>query len=173
MFYLVKLEKNIKLEPKDFGPEWEKRLTSKLTEEVEGTCSIRHGYIIKVQLIEVAAARRGMLQEGTGMAVFTVPYDAIVFKPFKNEVVEGIVTNVTKIGFYANVGPLEVFVSKQLIPGDYTFDPVGQCFKNDDHSLKIATKNAVLLKIQGLSMSEGNLYAIGTIKEDYLGPTEN
>ena len=48
-----------------------------------------------------------------------------------------------------------------------------QCFTNDDYSLKIATKNAVLLKIQGLSMSEGNLYAIGTIKEDYLGPTEN
>ena len=32
----------------------------------------------------------------------------------------------SQIGFYANVGPLEVFVSKQLIPGDYKFDPVGQ-----------------------------------------------
>ena len=32
MYPQVKLEKNIKLEPKDFGPEWEKRLTSKLTE---------------------------------------------------------------------------------------------------------------------------------------------
>ena len=30
------------------------------------------------------------------------------------------------MGFYAHVGPLEVFVSKQLIPGDYKFDPVGQ-----------------------------------------------
>lgn len=172
MFYLVKLEKNIKLEPKDFGPDWHKRLNSKLTEEVEGTCSNRHGYIIKVQQI-VGPICHGMLQEGTGMAVFTVPYEAIVFKPFKNEVVEGVVTTVTKVGFYAHVGPLEVFVSKQLIPGDYKFDPVGQCFTNDDHSLKIAQKNAVLLKIQGLSMNEGNLYAIGTIKEDYLGPTEN
>lgn len=34
---------------------------------------------------------------GTGQAEFVTKYRAIVFKPFKGEVVDGVVTNVNKV----------------------------------------------------------------------------
>ena len=54
-------------------------------------------------------------------------YNAIVFRPFKGEVFDAVVTVVNKLGFFAQVGPLQVFVSKHLIPEDMAFDPQVRC----------------------------------------------
>ena len=53
-------------------------------------------------------------------------FNAIVFRPFKGEVFDAVVTQVNKLGFFAQVGPLQVFVSKHLIPSDMKFDPQSQ-----------------------------------------------
>jgi DNA-directed RNA polymerase II subunit RPB7 len=87
---------------------------------VEGTCAGRYGYIIAV--VAITTMGRGLLQPGTGLAKFDIEYSAVVFKPFKNEVVDGIVSTVNKIGFWADVGPLQVFVSQHLIPHFLKFD---------------------------------------------------
>lgn len=50
----------------------------------------------------------------TGQARFKCQYTAIVMKPFKGEVVDGKVVNVNKMGFFAMVGPLQVFVSSHV-----------------------------------------------------------
>lgn len=81
---------------------------------------------------------KGMVLGGSGQAEFVTRYRAIVFKPFKGEVVDGVVNNVNKVcscicyclntlegqmitrgfgfkmGFFADVGPLAVFVSHQV-----------------------------------------------------------
>ena len=44
-------------------------------------------------------------------------------RPFKGEALDAIVKSVNKMGFFAEVGPLDVFVSKHLIPADMSFDP--------------------------------------------------
>lgn len=41
---------------------------------------------------------------------------AIVLKPFKGEVVDGIVGQVNKMGFFVEVGPLQAFVSSHVSP---------------------------------------------------------
>ncbi|KAG8678348.1 DNA-directed RNA polymerase II subunit [Ceratobasidium sp. 395] len=70
-------------------------LESKLYSDVEGTCSGRFGYIIAV--LGIVDVGKGMVMSGTGQAEFVTKYRAIVFKPFKGEVVDGVVTNVNKI----------------------------------------------------------------------------
>jgi DNA-directed RNA polymerase II subunit RPB7 len=77
-------------------------LESKLYADVEGTCSGRFGYIISV--IGILDIGRGTVVSGTGMggqAEFVTRYRAIVFKPFKGEVVDGVVNNVTKVSFHS------------------------------------------------------------------------
>ena len=39
---------------------------------------------------------------------FPVRYKAVVFRPFKGEVLDAVVTTVNKMGFFAEVGPLQV-----------------------------------------------------------------
>lgn len=50
----------------------------------------------------------------TGQARFKCSYTAIVMKPFKGEVADGKVTQVNKMGFFADIGPLQVFVSSHV-----------------------------------------------------------
>lgn len=47
--------------------------------------------------MQITEIGKGVLQANTGFAEFKVEYKAIVFKPFKNQVVDGIVTTVNKV----------------------------------------------------------------------------
>ena len=139
---------------------------------MEGTCSGRFGYIIAVASIEDIGS--GRIQEGIGMAEYIVRYKAIVFKPFKGEVVDAKVTTVNKVrpsstisirliyvisnfivyaqmGFFAEAGPVTVFVSNHLIPEDMTFDANVNppCYQTEDQTVKIEKGEWVRIKIVG------------------------
>ncbi|KAI8621335.1 hypothetical protein BC830DRAFT_249240 [Chytriomyces sp. MP71] len=162
------------LHPSFFGRHLRDSLKKRLFDEVEGTCSGLFGYIISV--IEIMDIGKGVLQTGTGMAEFKVHYKAIVFKPFKGQVVEGIVTTVNRMGFFADVGPLQVFVSAHLIPSYLTFDPNSNqpayYGENENEEVTITKETAVKIRILGTRVDATEIFAIGTIKEDYLGPSE-
>ena len=77
-------------------------LESKLYADVEGTCSGQFGYIIAV--VSILDIGKGMVLSGSGQAEFITRYRAIVFKPFKGEVVDGVVNNVNKArSFYVDL----------------------------------------------------------------------
>jgi len=63
----------------------------------------------------------GRIMPGSGTAEFTVQYRAVVWRPFKGETVDAIVNSVNKMGFFADVGPLPVFVSNHVGPCNIPF----------------------------------------------------
>jgi DNA-directed RNA polymerase II subunit RPB7 len=89
------LSHTIHLHPSHFGPQLRIFLKKKLLADVEGTCSGRYGYIITV--VDVINIGTGKLMPSFGFAEFNVLYTAIVYKPFKGEVVDGKVTLVNKV----------------------------------------------------------------------------
>lgn len=88
------LTHTILLHPSYFGPRMLQFLESKLYSDVEGKCSGQFGYIIAV--VSMSDIGNGIVLPGSGQAEFVARYRAIVFKPFKGEVVDGVVNNVTK-----------------------------------------------------------------------------
>lgn len=54
----------------------------------------------------------GTIEFDTGFVNVVTVYRAICFRPFVNEVLDASVSHVTELGFFAEVGPLEVFVSR-------------------------------------------------------------
>ena len=95
MFFHIVLEKNIQLAPKYFGPQLRQTLHQKLAADVEGQCTGRYGYIITVT--KVINIGKGQINDSNGHATFPVKYKAIVFRPFKNEVLDAVVTTVNKV----------------------------------------------------------------------------
>ncbi len=54
---------------------------------------------------------------------------AIVFRPFKGEVLDAIVTQVNKVGLFTQIGPLSCFVSRHVsapLLSLSTYDPHSQ-----------------------------------------------
>lgn len=84
---------------------------------------------------------KGLIRDGTGFVTFPVKYKCVVFRPFKGEILEAVVTMVNKVtplnicwirfsygcfidvimvvgiwqmGFFAEAGPVQVFVSNHV-----------------------------------------------------------
>ena len=113
MFFVVKMHLNLLLKPEALGPSWQQELRSRLFQQVEGTCDGKTGYIIAIT--DILDYGSGMIkEEARGQVTFNVEFEAIVMKPVKNEVMDAVVTQVGKLGFFAEVGPLECFVSHHV-----------------------------------------------------------
>lgn len=115
MFFLKELEHDITLEPKYLGPNLRDHLRLHLYHHLEGTCNGRHGYLIAI--ISIESIDQGCLLDvsgAAGLVGFRVRYRGLVLKPYKGETVDAVVGAVNKMGFFANVGPLQIFVSNHV-----------------------------------------------------------
>ncbi|KAJ4831997.1 hypothetical protein Tsubulata_023268, partial [Turnera subulata] len=54
---------------------------------------------------------KGLIRDGTGFATFPVKYQCVVFRLFKGEILEAVVTMVNKMGFFAEAGPYRYYMS--------------------------------------------------------------
>ena len=79
-----------------------------------------------------------------------------------------------KLGFFAQVGPLQVFVSKHLIPSDMRFDPQATpaayvSEATDEQPQRVTKDSEVRLRVIATRVDASEIFAIGTIKDEYLG----
>ncbi|XP_069697801.1 DNA-directed RNA polymerase II subunit RPB7 isoform X1 [Periplaneta americana] len=166
---LISLEHEILLHPRYFGPQLLETVKQKLYTEVEGTCTGKYGFVIAVTSIDSIGA--GLIQPGQGFVVYPVKYKAIVFRPFKGEVLDAVVTQVNKVGMFAEIGPLSCFISHHSIPADMQFCPNFNppCYKSKDEDVVIQADDEIRLKIVGTRVDASGIFAIGTLMDDYLG----
>lgn len=108
MFFVLELTEELQLQPRFFGRNIKDTLQIRLEQkvckhaspcqhaspQVEGTCSGKYGFVICV--LNLNDIGKGLIQPGTGNAVFTVKYTCLVFRPFKGEVLDALVRNVNK-----------------------------------------------------------------------------
>jgi len=168
MFYHVSLEHEILLHPRYFGPNLLNIVKQKLFSEVEGTCTGKYGFVIAVTTIDNIGA--GMILPSRGFVNYPVKYKAIVFRPFKGEVLDAVVTQVNKVGLFTEIGPLSCFISKHSIPADMEFHAsTPACYKSKDENVVIQEEDEIRLKIVGIRVDATDIFAIGTLMDDYLG----
>ncbi|RDX60619.1 hypothetical protein CR513_61219 [Mucuna pruriens] len=142
----------MQLHPRYFGRNLRDNLVAELMKDVEGTCSGRHGFVVSVTGIENIG--KGLIRVGTGFVTFPVKYQRGVFRPFKGEILEAVVTMVNK-----------------LIPDDVEFQTgdMPNYTTSDGSYVKIQKDSAVRLKIIGTRVDATEIFCIGTIKDDFLG----
>jgi len=173
MFFRVELVKELKLEPKDMGRRVEQVVSERLREAVEGKLIPNVGFVVTVLDVLKGWMGKGMVDNLMGSAVYHVSYEAIVFRPFKNEVVDAIVTSCNAHGFAADVGGMfNVFVHRGQMPMTTDEDP--QTFANDawvskDGQYQIKAGCGVRLRVLAIKFHHSNITGVGTIKDHYCG----
>jgi DNA-directed RNA polymerase II subunit RPB7 len=107
MFFLKEEERTVTLHPSFFGPHIETYIRNQLFHDVEGQILGDYFTICVLDNIHIS---EGKVIPGSAFAEFTVHYRAIVWKPFKGEVVDGTVGTCIEAGFFVDIGPLQAFV---------------------------------------------------------------
>jgi len=188
MFFLKEEERTVTLHPSFFGPHIETYIRNQLFHDVEGQIL---GDYFTICVLDNILISEGKVIPGSAFAEFTVHYRAIVWKPFKGEVVDGTVGTCIEAGFFVDIGPLQAFVEsgvsprifynsrhntrhangvQQRIPPEVKFDPHSTPPQWTDGGDQIIEKNGhVRLKFMGLRTEPGKMFAVGDINFDYLG----
>lgn len=161
------------LHPRYFGNQLHNYVYEKLYNEIEGTCLGRFGYIIAITSITEIGA--GMFEHAGGLAKFPILYKAIVFRPFKGEIMDGIVKQVNRMGIFVDIGPVTCFINRHSIPAHYEFEAnvVPACYKTQSDDPAITVQEKIRVKIIGTRIDMSGLFAIGTLMDDFLGVIDN
>lgn len=171
MFFVLSLDKHLTVTPDYLGPNLYQHIVDVLMRTVEGSCSKRFGYIIKV--LNMGDIGEGKVKDG-GDVLFQVSYRALVFMPYQKEVLDATISEVTALGFFANVGPLKLFVSSQSFSSDYVLHPDAKprpyfvCSQDISQRLEIGRN--VRLRLNNTQVEANDMYGVCTIADDYLGP---
>lgn len=111
MFFLNTMERVISMHPMYFDKDTADNVWASLLQEYEGTNT---GTFYIVCVIKITDCSEPRVLPGSAWAEFTVVFQALVWRPFRGEVCDGVVSSVVSNGFFVEVGPLNVFVSKAV-----------------------------------------------------------
>mmetsp|Transcript_73687 Transcript_73687/g.204130 ORF Transcript_73687/g.204130 Transcript_73687/m.204130 type:complete len:164 (+) Transcript_73687:334-825(+) len=162
MYFRKHLETTLAIHPMYFGPDLRDVIREKLVEDVEGTQVAANTYVITVMDVADDAIKHGVLDHLTGMAKYTVKYEALMFKLFKHEVCDGVVKVASDLGFFVTVGPTDVFVAHEYIPGDYRYVAESAAWVQEDGTSEIKRDTKVRIFIHSSS--------IGSLELEFTGP---
>jgi hypothetical protein len=96
-FFERAMTRTVTVAPMYLGANVTDYVKQQLTMEVEGTAMNEDGYIITVMRIDDKGLEYGMIDHFTGSVKYLVEFTALVFRPFKNEVMDVSVTSVSEV----------------------------------------------------------------------------
>ncbi|XP_068635522.1 DNA-directed RNA polymerase V subunit 7-like [Aristolochia californica] len=174
MYLEAEMSENVLIPPEELHGEGLKLQRSVilhlLSDIFDKKATKEHGYLLAVT--NMKSIGMGKVREFTGEVLFPVTFKCITFKPFKGEILVGVVQKILKHGILLSCGPMAIiFVAAQTMP-DYHYvsgeDPI---FLNDRRS-KIEKNGEVRFMVLGLKWVETDrqFQALGTLAGNHLGP---
>lgn len=174
MFYVMDLKYYLQVKPQYLGPGYHEYVEELLRQKVEGTVIEGTGLIVAVGACEPMDL--GKLQEGTGFVLIPMKYRAVVIQNFKNEVVDCEVVEVNKLGFFGELGPVRIFVSKSSMSEGWKYSEEdvhsggGPAYISGDGVSSIRRDTAVRVRLLATKHDQDRMLAIGTTDGIFLGP---
>lgn len=116
MFFVHDLEHRINLHPSFFAGGTRDIIEQKLIADVEGTNT---GTMMIVAVVKIRDISEPKIVPGTGFAQYDVSYQAVVYRPYRGEVMDALVIDVREHGFFVDIVGLKVFVSEAVSKSKY------------------------------------------------------
>lgn len=173
MFYAVKVKDHIRVPPAMFGLNLDESIIKAVKEQYIGYINREIGIIIDVLRVDEIA--EGIIIPGDGATYYETSFELLSFIPEMQEVLPGVIRDVTDFGAFVNLGPTDGMVHVSQAMNDFvsaTKDKVlqgketGRVLKVGDRCLTrmvaISYKDVANPKF-GLSMRQDGLG-----KEDWI-----
>jgi DNA-directed RNA polymerase subunit E' len=166
MYKILTIRDSIKVKPSNLSSDIYKSIEKSLKEKYEGSIT-GNGIIIKV--IKVKSFSQGRIIPLDPNIHFVVEFEALAYVPEIGEVVYGKVIEITKLGAFVRIGPLDGFVHLSQIMDDFiSFDEKNKILfgKNTKKTLKVG--DLVRAKIISISKEQGIKIGL-TMRQPGLG----
>jgi len=117
MFYEIKVEGYIRIQPEKFKEEVNKALLDRLNEQFEGYISKELGFIISI--LKIDEIGDGVIIPGDGAAYYKTTFTVLTYKPELQEVILGKISDITDFGAFLDIGTIDGMVHVSQTMDDY------------------------------------------------------
>lgn len=167
MFYVVEVEDYVRVEPRLFGLKTSDAVAKQLQETYANYHDKEIGEVIGI--ISVLEVGNGIIIPGDGAAYYNSKFKLIVWKPELQELVSGVVDEITNFGAFMNLGVMKGVIHISQTMDDYvTFSTTGTLLGKDSKKV-LKKKDPCLARIVAVSY-KGDQPKIGlTMRQPGLG----
>lgn len=167
MFYIVEVEDYVRVEPKLFGLKTSDAVAKQLQETYANYHDKEIGEVIGI--ISVLEVGNGIIIPGDGAAYYNSKFKLIVWKPELQELVYGMIEEITNFGAFINLGVMKGVIHISQTMDDYvTFSTTGTLLGKDSKKV-LKKKDACLARVVAVSY-KGDQPKIGlTMRQPGLG----
>ncbi len=158
MFYVCTVRDSVRVPPRALGREMKKEnlkeaVLKQLKEDYEGYVDEDLGVIVAV--LDVKELGEVKLPPGDPNAYIDAVFDILTFYPLMQEVVDGIITDITEFGAFARIGPMDGLIHVSQIMDDYVrYDPSIPAFIGKETNRTLKMGDLVRARIVSVSLKE-------------------
>lgn len=168
-FFKKKLTRTLAIRPALLGANLRAHIKAQAAAEATEGGMGDAGMVITVLRIPDEGIVMGAIDHLTGDVRAVVTFDAICFKPLRNEVLDGVVSDCNNYGIFVEVGPFSVLVHKHFIPGDLKFRAEDLSYVSDEGGPPVKVGSSLRLRVTAVNPLDRNVGCLGTIDEPFLG----
>jgi len=153
MYTMVKVEDTIRIPPEKFGEDLDKVIEETVQKTFEGTMRKQYGLIVVADNIKPLGD--GIVIHGDGAMYQKVTFDALMFKPELQEVLDGIVCEIVEFGAFCHIGPLDALIHMSQIMNDYVeVDSTAEMIVGKEKKKTLKIGDAVRARVVAVSLNE-------------------
>jgi DNA-directed RNA polymerase II subunit RPB7 len=130
-------------------------IQDRLSRSLRGKCTEENGFIMELK--RITAISEGVIDRKNGAVHYDVDFVAKILRPQTGDVLEAVVSRVFKIGVFADLGPLSIFVPLSHMPKTLQFEtlPVPS-FREESTKNILKPGSEVRVKIEKIAMLDDN-----------------
>lgn len=178
MFRILEIEDTVRVPPAKFAKPKEKAVLESLREQYEGMVDPDIGVVLNVESVDFIG--EGKIIPGNGAAHYLVRFKLLVFWPELHEVILGEVVDITEVGAFVRIGPLDGLVHVSQVMDDYvSYDKKNRVLSGRESKRVLREGDVVLARIisvswtkehkVGMTMRQPGLGSLRWIQEDKEG----
>jgi DNA-directed RNA polymerase subunit E' len=170
MFYTVDVEDYVRVEPRLFGLKTSDAVAKQLQETYANYHDKEIGEVIGV--ISVSEVGEGVIIPGDGAAYYNSKFKLIIWKPEMNELVFGIIEEITNFGAFINLSVMKGMIHISQTMEDFVSFSTTSTLLGKDSKRVLKKGDACLARIVAVSY-KGEQPKIGlTMRQPGLGKLE-
>jgi DNA-directed RNA polymerase subunit E' len=153
MYKKMKLDGMVRIPPDQMGTPLEDAVELALRNKYEAVVDKTLGTIVAI--LGADTIGEGHILAGDGAIYYGVIFDAIVFKPEMQEIVEGEVVEIVKFGAFLSIGPFDGLLHVSQITNEYiSYDEKNARLVSKESNKALSEGEKVRARIIAVSLNE-------------------
>lgn len=140
MYLKIRAVDVVRVPPERLGDDLQVVVKERLQEKLEGRLDKKVGMFIAI--LDIVEIKEGRIRIGDAGVYYDLVFDALVFMPKMQEIVEGAVLEIVEFGAFVEIGPLDGLLHISQITDEY--------ISYDEKNAKLVTKES------GRTLGEGD-----------------